>query len=109
MTEGPNVDHPFRSGQGRRAAYRSLVAATAEKLTSPVHATIFGAGLSPRRWMVLEVAVLAAITMAPGEVTTWVVAAYAAGCGTVAAALAIALLRHAPKPAASAVAREVRA
>jgi len=62
MTEGANVDHPFRSGQGRWTTYRSLV-----------------------------------------------VAAYAAGCGTVAAALAIALLRHAPKPAASAVAREVRA
>jgi len=57
----------------------------------------------------LEAAVLAAITMAPGEVTTRVVAAYAAGCGTVATALAIALPRHAPKPAASAVAREVRA
>jgi O-antigen/teichoic acid export membrane protein len=55
------------------------------------------------------VAVLAAITVAPGEVTTRVVAAYAAGCGTVAAALVIALLRHAPKPAGSAVAREVRA
>ena len=54
------------------------------------------------------VAVLAAITLTPGEVTTRV-AAYAAGCGMVAAALAIALLRHAPKPAASAVAREVRA
>jgi O-antigen/teichoic acid export membrane protein len=55
------------------------------------------------------VAVLAAITVAPGEVTTRVVAAYAAGCGTVAAALVIALLRHAPKPAGSGVAREVRA
>lgn len=109
MTEGTNVDHPFRSEQGRRAACRSLAAATAEKLTSPVHATIFGAGLSPRRWVVLEVAVLAAITMVLGEVTTRVAAAYAAGCGTVAAALAIALLRHAPKSAASAVAREVRA
>ena len=52
---------------------------------------------------------LAAITMALGEVTTRVVAACAAGCGTVAAALAIALLRHAPKPAAGAVAGEVRA
>ena len=56
MTEGTNLDHPFRSEQGRRATYRSLVAATAEKLTSPMHATIFGAGLSPRRWVVLEVA-----------------------------------------------------
>jgi deazaflavin-dependent oxidoreductase (nitroreductase family) len=56
MTEGTNVDHPFRSERGRRAACRSLVAATAEKLTSPMHATIFGAGLSPRRWVVLEVA-----------------------------------------------------
>ena len=74
MTEGPDVDHPFRSGQGRRATYRSLVAATAEKLTSSMHATIVGAGLSPRRWVVLEAAVLAAITMAPGEVTTRVVA-----------------------------------
>ena len=109
MTEGTNTDHPFRSEQGRRATYRSLAAATAEKLTSPMHATIFGAGLSPRRWVVLEVAVFAAITMAPGEVTTRVAAAYAAGCGTVAAALAIALPRHAPKPAASAVAGEVRA
>ena len=109
MTGGANVDHPFRSEQGRRATYRGLAAATAGKLTSPMHAAIFGAGLSPRRWAVLEVAVLAAITMAPGEVTTRVVAAYPAGCGTVAAALAITLLRHAPKPAASAVAREVRA
>ena len=109
MTGGTKMDHPFRSEQGRRATYRSLVAATAEKLTSSMHATIVGAGLSPRRWVVLEAAVLAAITMAPGEVTTRVVAAYPAGCGTVAAALAITLLRHAPKPAASAVAREVRA
>jgi O-antigen/teichoic acid export membrane protein len=51
------------------------------------------------------VTVLAVITMAPGEVTTRVVAAYAAGCGTVAVALAIVLLRHSPKPAAM----EVRA
>jgi len=51
------------------------------------------------------VTVLAVITMAPGEVTTRVVAAYAAGCGTVAVALAIVLLRHSPKPAAT----EVRA
>ena len=109
MTGGTNLDHPFRSEQGRRAACRSLVAATAGKLTSPMHATIFGAGLSPRRWVVLEAAVLAAIIMAPGEVTTRVVAAYTAGCGMVAAALAIALLRHGPKPAASAVATEVRA
>ena len=109
MTEGTNLDHPVRSEQGRRATYRGLVAATAEKLTSPMHATIFGAGLSPRRWVVLEVAVLAAITMAPGEVTTRVVAAYTAGWGMVAAALAIALLRQGPKPAASAVATEVRA
>ena len=56
MTGGANVDHPFRSGRGRRATYRSLAAATAEKLTSPMHAAIFGAGLSPRRWVVLEVA-----------------------------------------------------
>ena len=56
MTEGTNVDHPRRSERGPRATYRSLAAATAEKLTSPMHATIFGAGLSPRRWVVLEVA-----------------------------------------------------
>ena len=55
MTEGTKVDHPFRSEQGRRAAYHSLVAATAEKLTSPMHATILGAGLSPRRWVATEV------------------------------------------------------
>jgi len=55
------------------------------------------------------VTVLAVITLIPGEVTTRVVAAYAAGCGTVAAALAIALLRHAPKPARNARTREVPA
>ena len=55
MTGGTNVDHPFRSEQGRRAADRSLVAATAGKLTCPMHATIFGAGLSPRRWVATEV------------------------------------------------------
>jgi O-antigen/teichoic acid export membrane protein len=55
------------------------------------------------------VIVLAVITLAPGEVTTRVVAAYAAGCGTVAVALAIVLLRHAPKPAGRTVAREVQA
>jgi O-antigen/teichoic acid export membrane protein len=54
------------------------------------------------------VAVLAVITMAPGAVTMRVVAAYAAGCGTVAAAMAIVLLRHAPKPAGWALARVVR-
>jgi O-antigen/teichoic acid export membrane protein len=54
------------------------------------------------------VTVLAVITMAPGEVTTRVVAAYAAGCGTVAVALAVVLLRHSPKPVRSATAREVR-
>jgi hypothetical protein len=72
-----------------------------------MHAAIVGAGLSPRRWVVVEAAVLAAITMASGEATTRVVAACAAGRGTVAAALAIALLRHAPRPAASAIAGEV--
>jgi len=55
------------------------------------------------------VTVLAVITLAPGEVTTRVVAAYAAGCATVAAALAFALLRHAPKPAGSTMTREVPA
>ena len=57
---------------------------------------------------VAGVAVLGVITMAPGEVTMRVVAAYAAGCGTVAAVLAFVLARGAPKPAGSA-AREVRA
>jgi deazaflavin-dependent oxidoreductase (nitroreductase family) len=33
-----------------------MLAAAAERFTSPMHATIFGAGLSPRRWVVLEVA-----------------------------------------------------
>jgi cytochrome c biogenesis factor len=42
------------------------------------------------------VAVLAVITMAPGEVTMRVVTAYAAGCATVAVVLAIVLVRHAP-------------
>ena len=49
------------------------------------------------------------VLLVHGFPDTHKVAACAAGCGTVAAALAIALLRHAPKPAASAVAREVRA
>jgi O-antigen/teichoic acid export membrane protein len=40
-------------------------------------------------------AVLAVITTAPGGVITRVVAAYAAGCATVAAVLAVVLLRHA--------------
>jgi hypothetical protein len=43
------------------------------------------------------VTVLAVITTLPGEVTMRVVAAYAAGCGTVAAALAAVLIRHSPK------------
>jgi O-antigen/teichoic acid export membrane protein len=55
------------------------------------------------------VTVLAVITMAPGGVTMRVVAAYAAGCGTVAAVLAIVLLRQAPRPAGRVIAREVRA
>jgi O-antigen/teichoic acid export membrane protein len=42
------------------------------------------------------VAVLTVITTAPGQVTTRVVTAYAAGCATVAVALAIVLLRHSP-------------
>ena len=57
---------------------------------------------------VAGVTVLGVITMAPGEVTTRVVAAYAAGCGTVVAALAFVLARYAPKAAGS-IAREVRA
>ena len=56
MTQGMNEDHPFRSDPGQRVTYHGRLAATAEKLTSPMHATIFGAGLSPRRWVVLEVA-----------------------------------------------------
>jgi O-antigen/teichoic acid export membrane protein len=46
------------------------------------------------------VAVLAVVTALPGEVTARVVAAYALGSGTVAAALAVVLIRHAPRPAA---------
>jgi len=42
------------------------------------------------------VAVLIVITMGPGQVTTRVVTAYAAGCATVAMVLAIVLLRHSP-------------
>jgi O-antigen/teichoic acid export membrane protein len=42
------------------------------------------------------VAVLTVITTAPGQVTTRVVTAYAAGCATVAVVLAIVLLRHSP-------------
>ena len=56
MTQGMNDEVPFRSDQGRRAAYGGMLAAAAERFTSPMHATIFGAGLSPRRWVVLEVA-----------------------------------------------------
>jgi O-antigen/teichoic acid export membrane protein len=55
------------------------------------------------------VSVLAAITLAPGEVTARVVAAYAAGCATVAATLAIVLLRHSPRPAGDATPGEVQA
>jgi hypothetical protein len=36
------------------------------------------------------------ITTAPGEVTLRVVAAYGAGCATVAAVLAVVLARHSP-------------
>lgn len=54
------------------------------------------------------VTVLAVITIVPGEVTTRVVAAYGLGCGTVAAALAIVLIRH-PAAAGRGAAREVRA
>ena len=56
MTGGMNEDHPFRSDPGQRVTYHGRLATTAEKFTSPMHATIFGAGLSPRRWVVLEVA-----------------------------------------------------
>jgi O-antigen/teichoic acid export membrane protein len=41
-------------------------------------------------------AVLAVVTTAPSEVTVRVVAAYAAGCATVAVVLAIVLVRHSP-------------
>jgi O-antigen/teichoic acid export membrane protein len=44
------------------------------------------------------VAVLAVITALPGPVTMRVVTAYTLGSGTVAAALAFVLLRHAPRP-----------
>jgi O-antigen/teichoic acid export membrane protein len=54
------------------------------------------------------VTVLAVITVIPGEVTTRVVAAYALGCGTVATALAVVLIRH-PAGADGGAAREVRA
>jgi NADH:ubiquinone oxidoreductase subunit K len=43
---------------------------------------------------VAGVVVLIAITTGPGQVTTRVVIAYAAGCATVALALAIVLARH---------------
>jgi O-antigen/teichoic acid export membrane protein len=49
---------------------------------------------------VCGVAVLAVITALPGEVTVRVVTAYALGSGTVALALAIVLVRYAPKPEA---------
>lgn len=49
---------------------------------------------------VCGVAVLAVVTALPGEVTARVVAAYALGSGIVAAALAVVLIRHAPRPAA---------
>ena len=55
------------------------------------------------------VAVLAAITALPGPVTMRVVAAYALGSGTVAAALAFVLLRHAPRPDRGTPPAEVRA
>lgn len=42
-------------------------------------------------------AVLAVITTAPGAVTTRVVAAYGAGCATVAVLLAVVLIRHSPR------------
>jgi O-antigen/teichoic acid export membrane protein len=45
---------------------------------------------------VAGVAVLIVITTGPGQVTTRVVTAYAAGCATVALVLAIVLLRHSP-------------
>ena len=48
MQPGTSENHPVRSDQRRRATVRSNVAAAAEKFTAPMHATIFGAGLSPR-------------------------------------------------------------
>jgi len=45
---------------------------------------------------VAGVAVLVVVTTGPGQVTTRVVTAYAAGCATVALVLAIVLLRHSP-------------
>jgi len=45
-------------------------------------------------WMA-GVTVLAVVTVMPGQVTARVVTAYALGCATVAAALAVVLLRHA--------------
>jgi hypothetical protein len=56
---------------------------------------------------VCGVAVLAVITALPGPVTMRVVAAYTLGSGMVAAALAVVLLRHAPRPGRNA-AGEVR-
>jgi len=49
-------DHPVRTDQRRQATVRGNLAAAAERFTSPMHAAIFGAGVSPRRWVVLEVA-----------------------------------------------------
>ncbi len=49
---------------------------------------------------VCGVAMLAVVTALPGEVAARVVTAYALGSGTVAAALAVVLIRHAPRPAA---------
>jgi O-antigen/teichoic acid export membrane protein len=49
---------------------------------------------------VCGVTVLAVVTALPGEVTARVVTAYALGSGTVALALAVVLVRHAPRPEA---------
>jgi deazaflavin-dependent oxidoreductase (nitroreductase family) len=56
MKAGTSEDQPVRTDQRRRATVRSNLAAAAEKFTAPMHAMIFGAGLSPSRWVVLEVA-----------------------------------------------------
>ena len=56
MRAATSEQHPAGSDHRRRATVGGNLAAAAEKLTAPMHATIFGAGLSPRRWVVLEVA-----------------------------------------------------
>jgi deazaflavin-dependent oxidoreductase (nitroreductase family) len=56
MQTGTSEDHPVRTDQRRRVTVRGNLASRAERFTAPMHVTIFGAGLSPRRWVVLEVA-----------------------------------------------------